>query len=454
MGTWAQTASVFLIPAILLLTLESAHVKPGAGQIVLAWCSGLLATLLFAQDFYTAQFALIVAIVGVAPSVAIAARSGPVERLTSARNEPLSRGAKAGILMMVLGAGWMSWVWIYGGATVRILGLRVASHDWLRPALVMAAGLALFLYTGGGARARTTLTRATPWSVAFTVGAVVGTIIFLLIYVPAYREHPAFPAHHLLNSLILRDPSHWHTPDDIVRDLAGYSSERPFYLIFILAVLGCVPTFKADRRTRLACLWFLCFSVLVLLIPFRFGEFSVWKTVFQPLPGCFAIRDPKRIIYVYELAVVLAAGLFIARLPPAAKRRAATAAILIVLLAAEPNWIHFEFRRPNETYARWVERPIDIDPSCRSFFIEAASPGYTARPNGGVTMYQIDSMFVALNHSIPTLNGYSAFLPPGWPLNDPRDPGYAEVAASWAGHHNLQGVCAFDIEQRTMTPAW
>src|SRR5919112_6009496 len=50
-GVWSQRASVFLIPPILLVLLISARMKGGAPKLVLAFVSGLLAMLMFVQDF-------------------------------------------------------------------------------------------------------------------------------------------------------------------------------------------------------------------------------------------------------------------------------------------------------------------------------------------------------------------------------------------------------------------
>ena len=72
--------------------------------------------------------------------------------------------------------------------------------------------------------------------------------------------------------------------------------------------------------------------------------------------------------------------------------------------------------RPNEVHARWVEAPIDIDPSCQSFFINAASEEYRSRSSYTVALYSIDAMFISLRHAMPTLNGFSAWGPGGWEL--------------------------------------
>jgi hypothetical protein len=68
------------------------------------------------------------------------------------------------------------------------------------------------------------------------------------------------------------------------------------------------------------------------------------------------------------------------------------------------------------------------------------------------SLYAIDAMFISLNHSIPTLNGYSAWWPDQWALANPQEPGYSGVVEQWIARHHLRDVCELDIEARTMRP--
>jgi hypothetical protein len=65
-------------------------------------------------------------------------------------------------------------------------------------------------------------------------------------------------------------------------------------------------------------------------------------------------------------------------------------------------------------------------------------------------LYSVDAMFISLDRSIPTLNGYSAWSPNGWGLANPQEPGYVEAVDRWIDQHGLRNVCELDIEQRTM----
>ena len=380
-GVWSQRLSVFLIPPILLILLVSTRISDGWARFTLAGLSGLLASLLFTQDFYSAQFALFFAVVLSAPVL--------LDRRRQVR-----------------------------AAVARFWNER-------RPG----------------------------WLVSLAAGAASGVLVFLWIYLAAYREHPAFPDDNLMSALVRRDPSRWNSVLDVARDLGAYDTLRSFKLVVVVALLALAPWFKTDFRTRIYSLWFLLISLAVLAIPLRFNDFSIWRTFVAPLPGFGVIRDPKRIIYLYELAVVLVLGLLMMRMPRGSAYRICLTLLFVGFLAADRNRDVFAYARPIHVYDRWVGAPIAVDGSCRSFFMKRASAEYTSRSDNMWTLYNLDAAFVALNLSIPTLNGYSAWYPTGWDLFNPEEAVYLERVSRWIERHRLTGVCELDVVARTMMPA-
>jgi hypothetical protein len=67
-------------------------------------------------------------------------------------------------------------------------------------------------------------------------------------------------------------------------------------------------------------------------------------------------------------------------------------------------------------------------------------------------LYGVDATFIALRYSIPTVNGFSAWAPEHWELAHPDEPTYAPRVRAWITRHRLSGVCALDVDARTMTP--
>jgi hypothetical protein len=212
-----------------------------------------------------------------------------------------------------------------------------------------------------------------------------------------------------------------------------------------------LPWSRLGTGARHYALWIMIVSGVVLLIPLRINTFSIWKTFFAPFPGLSAIRDPKRIIPLYELAVILVSVYALTRMRPGSPPRIAATLLAALLILTEANTTQLAYGRDPRTFDRWVHEPVAIDASCRSFYIRGASDEYMARSSHMSMLYSGDALFVSLDHSIPTLNGYSAWTPPGWALANPQESTYQQNVSRWIAQNRLDNVCELDIEQRTMS---
>lgn len=453
-AVWSQRASAFLIPPILLLGSRARPVSPKREGFLRVKADGLttgvtafLAMLLFTHDFHTALFALLFVVLALVSCGGTSTWRWPIVFWRA--QPPLE---KAAIVIGALAILWTIFVAVSGGAELRILGLHIRSHDWRRPALVGVAAVVWFAALRGPRRIGSTLARLDPWIQALVFGFAAGALVFVWVYLPFILSHRTFPEADLLNALRSQAPSEWNGPLDALRQLNVYRSLRTFVLAFVVGGVLCLPWVAVDRQTRRAGLWLIGISVLVLLMPIRLHGFSIWMAVFRPLPGFSAIRDPARIIYVYELAAILALAWILTRLPRTLVNRVAVCVGLVIVMAMDSNRDVFERYRPNDVYRRWVEAPITIDPACRSFFVKGATPEYMSRSSHMWTLYAIDAMFVSLDHSLPTLNGYSAWAPDEWNLQSPHEADYTDRVRRWIERNGLTGVCEFDLVGRTMRP--
>ena len=448
-SVWSQRASVFLIPPILFLGTTAARMTDGVLRWTVAAASGLLAALLYTQDFYTAHLALLIVAL-FAPAAFFAERS--FRRRIARAWQAESTAAMLALAVAVLAAAWTWRLAVGGGGELQISGIRIRSNNWERPALLTIAVLAVFVWLRGARRTLSELKRLPGWVAAFGGGAVAGFLVFLWVYFDAYRQHGGFPERDLLNQLIPSNPARWRGPLDLIRALDVYDSFRTFLLAAAAGCAAWLPRIGLDGKARIYWTCFLLISAAVLLIPHLAGGFSVWVAIFAKLPGYGVIRDPKRIIYLYELAAVLAVAVAFTRVPPRAAYRRIVALLALLLIVARPNNAKFETHRPIEVYRRWVAAPIAVDPACASFFIKGASAEYMARPGVKQMVYNIDAVFIALNLSIPTLNGYSAWAPPQWALHNPHHEEYQASVDRWISTHRLDNVCELDIDARTMKP--
>jgi hypothetical protein len=441
---WTQRASVYLVPPILLL-VSAAVSGQGRRRLVWAFAAGLLATLLFTQDFYSAQFTFFFAGIWLLPRVLLALRQ--VFAWTSGR--PAARA----LLVLGVAAGvWTLIVAVSGGVSTQVLGVRIRSTDALRPGVLAAILLSAAGWWMRDAVPRPQVRRPPGVVSAALVGVAGGAAVFLWIYLPVYLTYPGFAEEEYLRVLRERSVSSLWSPIAFLRGYEGFATLRSFVLLLIAVAAGCLAT-RTNRplRAGAAVVW-LAAALLVFLIPFRFGDFSVWGTFFRPLPGFDAIRDPLRIIYQFELAVVLGVALVLAGMRGRARTRGAVTGVGILLILLSPNRTVFEYNRPNSDFDRWVAAPVRVDPSCRSFYMAAGPAEYDARSHEPWTLYSNDAAFLAMRLGVPTLHGFSAWTPMDWHVRHPHAADFAWGVGDWTARHRLAGVCEMDVERRTMTP--
>ena len=188
----------------------------------------------------------------------------------------------------------------------------------------------------------------------FGTGALLGGLVFVWIYGGAYLEHRAFPEAQLVDAAVTGRSFNADSVTSPLKEFFAYQSLSSFAIALVIALLALVPGAGATRTMRIFALWGLAISIAVLLIPVRLGEFSLWMSVVAPLPGFAAIRDPTRIIYVYELAVVFGAALFMSRFARGAPVRLAVSLTLLLVLVSQ--------RRYRETHYRRAKRLVRLRP--------------------------------------------------------------------------------------------
>jgi hypothetical protein len=333
----------------------------------------------------------------------------PVVLLLSA-----SRGMPPGALRLIAAAlaGFLTALLLTQDFYTAVFAALVAGL--IVPGLVLARAHEAW-FAAGVSRVRLIALSERRWLGAVGVGASLGCGIFIWVYLASILEHSTFPENHLWEHLH-RPSLDWHSPLASVRDLIPYFSVRTIALTLLVALLALIPSFAVDRTRRLQLIWLAVVSVVVVALPLRFGDVSVWRETLGWLPGLGAIRDPKRIVYVYEVAAVLGLAVVLAGVAPRSAFRRIVWCLVAALLIYDWNDRVFEYRRARREFERWVERPIAVESSCRSFFIKNASAAYRARSDNLDSLSGADALFIALRHGVPTLNGYSAWVPPEYPM--------------------------------------
>lgn len=198
-------------------------------------------------------------------------------------------------------------------------------------------------------------------------------------------------------------------------------------------------------------------TCLIVLIGMRYGNhFSPWQFVYSFVPGAQAIRGVSRYMLVLALPMAIAFAYVIhfairriSRVTDK-RRRAVLFGCLVVLtgfglveqFGRKEGFDGFSISAEN-LYLNRVAQSLPND--CSSFYV-AVKP--SALHNQ--FEYQIDAIFVSMMKDVPTLNGYSGQLPPGWNLWEVVDPSYENNVKQWIDLHQIKGnICRLFISETT-----
>lgn len=176
---------------------------------------------------------------------------------------------------------------------------------------------------------------------------------------------------------------------------------------------------------------------------------SPWRFVYRFVPGADGLRAIARHVLVLALPMSIAFAVIVHRgmqtisaQPTALVRRGLTAALLAVVafgiveqFGRMPSFSTKEERARLETLAASLPR------HCAVFYAVAAPVRVPIKHEE-----QIDAMLVSIMRGVPTLNGYSGHVPPGWSLREVEAPDYEQRIARWIARYHVTGpVCRLAI---------
>jgi hypothetical protein len=219
------------------------------------------------------------------------------------------------------------------------------------------------------------------------------------------------------------------------------------------------PEFSTEKRTNVLFLAELIIATsLVYLIGVKYWEgFSPWQYVYQWFPGGQAIRAVARYAMIMALPMGIAFAWLIdhisqriARQQPRGRRALLLATLYVLTVfglgeqfARKEGFNGFSIKDENLYLSRLAQ---DLPSNCSSFYVTV---GPTAPHNE--FEYQLDAAMVSAMRNVPTLNGYSGYLPPTWDLWAVKDTvAYENNVKRWIADHKLPGnVCRLPISEVT-----
>ena len=189
---------------------------------------------------------------------------------------------------------------------------------------------------------------------------------------------------------------------------------------------------------------------LFYLIGMKYGnDVSPWYYVYQFIPGANGFRTVARYVTVLTLPMAIAftfvmdVGLRkIAAQEKLLFRRCLMCSVFVLVSfgLVEQFGRAAAFSKSAEM-ERLDKLAAKLPDNCSSFYVVAAPVHRPVKYE-----YQIDAMLVSIMRGVPTLNGYSGHVPPGWSLREVEAPDYYANVRKWISLHNLGGhICELEI---------
>lgn len=195
----------------------------------------------------------------------------------------------------------------------------------------------------------------------------------------------------------------------LFRELDPFESEKRLGLGLVTPALVLAGLWWGRRREGMRIVFGASATLLALITLFP-GKQTLWRFVFEVLPGAGAIRAAPRIGLHFLIVAGLGLAFAVERIRDSRARRVLLPLAILVFLEQGQEMPSFLKGKERERVDRIV-RAMPI--GCDVFFY---SPIESRRP---VWESQLDAMWVEAMTGIPTANGYSSHLPPGWlPLFD------------------------------------
>jgi hypothetical protein len=346
------------------------------------------------------------------------------------------------------------------------LGLLLWSNFYFGWFAVVAAAVAgsvtaVLLVATGGATQLVAAVGARWRPIVAAVGAIsVGLVPFLITYWPAlgdrrsrsYQEVAGLAPRPFDTVNVGRDNVAWGwlmrsltDDDERLVQLNRAVALTPLLLIAtLLAGVMLAADWRRHGRSPLAFAGVVASitSLALIVLPVQFGFGGAWAWLHRLVPGGSAIRVYARIELVTVLTAVIAVACALKVLECQHIRRIPSYVLTLVVLVIAGEQIN-----TTENFRELDRRPqvamLDAVPAapdgCRAFWV--------VPPSGrNADHASIDAMLIAHRIGIPTLNGYSGWMPDGWDLQ-PGSETYTANVAAWIEQHGLTGTtCAYDLD--------
>ena len=339
------------------------------------------------------------------------------------------------------------WIWIFCAAIVAQLYAGFYLAWFLGFGLAMAALWALALPSMRRPLTARLREQWRPWAAAAALSAL-ALVPMAVHYLGAARQL-GMREYQTVESMLLR-PQAWvnHGPHswlygsiqrlDPIRRMP-FEWEQRMGIGMVAPLLALYGLWRGRRRPLVQIL-ILATATMLLLATRWPGGFTLWRWVYELVPGAAAIRAVARI----GLMALIPASLGLAIAVDDLRRRWPLPVLALIGLLCL-----VEQGQTRESYSKQqIRREVAalaqrIPEDCQAFYY---SP--LRREKMYVARRHLDAMWASLATGIPTVNGYSSNLPPGWqpllsnvvetPAAEARLRGHLE---RWLDSHGAEQIC-------------
>lgn len=179
------------------------------------------------------------------------------------------------------------------------------------------------------------------------------------------------------------------------------------------------------------------------------NDSSPWRFVYLYFPGAKGFRTVARYVTVLTLPMAIAFAFAVhgGMQKLSIQRNALIRMCLTVGMFAVIAFGLFEQLGGVPAFSKsaeiaWLNKlAARLPENCSSFYAVAGPVRRQAKYE-----YQIDAMLVSIMRRVPTLNGYSGHVPPGWSLREVEAPDYEDNVKQWINRHKIEGrICQLEI---------
>lgn len=193
--------------------------------------------------------------------------------------------------------------------------------------------------------------------------------------------------------------------------------------------------------------------IIIILVIKLTAHFSLWYIIYNIIPGASALRAIGRYMIVSQMLAVVFVMYGLNKFYDGAKRSVLISyyrvkfGLLIALVVVAAVLVIEQYN--NKLYGLdkseqmlFLHRIHSPPSDCSVFFVKRIDT-----PQRPLWSYQMDALMISMALDMPTINGHSGQLPPGWALNDPSGLLYYQNIDSWlkANRVNYEDVCSVDI---------